>query len=501
MDFGFGDANTIVVCPSLSFPVSETRKITGIQHYEERMLFVVLALRDPGVRIVYLSSVEIHGAILDYYLGFLEDPDDARARLHPVALGDPEPRALTAKLLDDADAIARVRAAIGDPKRAFLVPFNVTAWEAELCRVLGGIALYGPAPSLVPLGSKSGGRRVARDAGVPIVHGAEDLTSERQLEAAIGDLLRQRPQASAVVIKLNNGFSGQGNAIIDVAALTSPLRASPTVFCAEEESWDSFARKIAAEGAVVEELLRSPGMASPSVQLRALPSGAFEVVSTHDQVLAGPDDQVYVGCRFPARAAYRSLIRQHARRIAEVLARRGVVGSFGVDFLVLGDGERVVSYMSEINLRVGGTTHPFAMARLATGGTYDPSTDELVVRGRPKCYVATDNLKSERYVGLEPFAVIDAVEQAGLGFDASSATGVTLHLLGALGRHGKMGATCIADAPGDAESLYAALVATLDRVAASRLDARDPREQRSGRSGALRGPRAPRARPDERPSR
>jgi hypothetical protein len=466
MDFGFRDVDTFVVCPSISYPVTETRKITGIQHYEERMLFMVRALEDPFVRLVYLSSAHIDESVVDYYLSFLERPDDARGRFHAVAVGDEEPRALTAKLLESDDAIARAAAVMGDPLTAVMVPFNVTPWEAELAHRLGGIRIYGPSPDLVPLGSKSGGRRVARSAGVPVVEGAEDLRSEHEVETAITQLLRRRSDLAAVVIKLNNGFSGQGNAIIEVDELRRPLSSSRTIFCAEEETWDSFGAKIAGEGAVVEELLRGPDVVSPSVQMRVLPSGRVEVVSTHDQVLGGPDGQVYLGCRFPARHSHRALIREQAVRIGELLAGNGIVGSLGMDFLVRGAGPETRTYMSEINLRVGGTTHPFAMARLATRGTYDLARDELVVDGRPKCYVATDNLKSERYVGLKPARVIEGCAAAGIAFDSGPATGVTLHLLGALPRFGKMGATCIANTPAEADALYDGLVATLDRLAA-----------------------------------
>ena len=41
--------STVVVVPSLTFPVVELRKIVGIQHYEERLLFLLLlADRDGG---------------------------------------------------------------------------------------------------------------------------------------------------------------------------------------------------------------------------------------------------------------------------------------------------------------------------------------------------------------------------------------------------------------------------------------------------------------------
>jgi hypothetical protein len=105
------------------------------------------------------------------------------------------------------------------------------------------------------------------------------------------------------------------------------------------------------------------------------------------------------------------------------------------------------------------------MARLAAGATYDPVAGELVVGGdfvmggwRRLCYTATDNLKLSGLVGRKPVDVIALVDDAGLAFDPSTGTGVTLHLLGAVPAYGKLGATCIAGSPEAADELYVALV-------------------------------------------
>jgi hypothetical protein len=249
--------------------------------------------------------------------------------------------------------------------------------------------------------------------------------------------------------------------VVDLAGLNGSLLDSPVVFCAEEESWPSFAAKIETGGAVVEELLDVPEMVSPSVQLRILPGGTPLVLSTHSQVLGGPNRQVYLGCRFPADAAYRSQIKDAAERVGRVLAARGVIGYFGVDFFVVPERGRQRVYLSEINLRVGGTTHPFGMAALVTDGRYDMAGGNLVARGRAKSYLATDNLKSPALVGRQPQDVIDHVDRLGLGYDHRRRTGATLHLLGALREYGKMGVTCIGDTEEEARRHYREVVDAL----------------------------------------
>jgi hypothetical protein len=458
LDLGEG---TVVVLPSLSFPSSELRKIVGIGYYEERLLFLLLLLRRPGMKIVYLTSMPVEEAIVDYYLGFLPDPAGARSRLHMLAAGDQAQRSLTAKLLDRPELLDRVRELCDGPGGAFVQPFNVTAREQELCERLG-LPLYGPPAALASLGSKTGSRRVARLAGVPVLDGAEDLRSVEDVEAAARHLRRRdAPPVEAVVIKLNDGFSGQGNAVVELGGLNGSLLDSPVVFCAEEESWSSFAPKIAEGGAVVEELLDAPGMVSPSVQLRIPPGGDPLVLSTHSQVLGGPNRQVYLGCRFPADASYRRQIRAAAERVGRVLADRGVIGYFGVDFFVVPERGRQQVYLAEINLRIGGTTHPFGMASLVTDGRYDAASGHLVAGGRSKSYLATDNLKAARLVGRRPQQVIDELTRLGLAYDPRRRAGAIVHLLGALREHGKMGVTCIGDTEEEARQQYRQVVAAL----------------------------------------
>ncbi len=457
------ESGTIVVVPSLSFAESELRKITGVLHYEERMLFMALWLRRPDLRVVYVTSLPVDPAIVDYYLRFLPDPEEARRRLRLVTVGDDSVQPLAEKLLRHPEALEEIRAAAGNPEEAYLLPFNVSVAERALSQELR-LPLYGPSPQLSWLGSKTGSRRVARQAAVSVLEGWEDLYTLEDIEHGIEHIRARSPHADAVVIKLNNGFSGQGNAIVELRGRTSPLPRAQTTFCAAEETWADYERKVGAEGAIVEELVRDEPMVSPSVQLRITPGGEYEVVSTHDQVLGGPEGHVYLGCRFPADPDYRLEIVENARRVAGVLAAKGVMGSFGIDFLVAhGPGGNHV-YLSEINLRMGGTTHPYWMARLATGGEYDAATGELMVKGEPRRYVATDNLKDPSLVGCRPADVIRAVDRAGLAFDPSTASGVTLHLLGALPGHGKMGAVCIAPTLDEAETMHAELVAALTAV-------------------------------------
>ncbi|MFI7056024.1 peptide ligase PGM1-related protein [Streptosporangium canum] len=447
-----------MVIPSLSLPQDELRRITGALCYEERLLFLLLTLRQPDVEVVYLSSTPVDPAIVDYYLGFLDDPDEARTRLQMISLDDPRTGPLTVSLLRRPDVVARIRAALGRTAGAWMVPFVVSEAEERLAGILG-LPIYGPATSLAHLGSKSGGRMIAEEAGVPMARGFADLRSLTEVEHAA----RALSPRSKLMVKLNNSYSGLGNAV--VIKDERPLTACHTSFSAADENWTTFAEKIAERGAVIEEFIEDRPLYSPSALARITPGGAYDVVATHEQLLGGPNGDLYQGCAFPARPEYRAQVGECAERIARVLAGRGVVGLFGMDFFAVKTDAGYRALLCEINLRIGGTTHPFGAALLTTGASYDPGTGTLVHGGRSKYYVATDNCTAACLRGRTPAEVVELIGDRGLGFDREARTGNVLHLLGAVPEYGKLGFTSIGDSAEEAAELHQRTLRALNQSA------------------------------------
>lgn len=449
---------TLVVIPSLSLPQDELRRITGALCYEERLLFLLLTLRQPDVEVVYLSSAPVDTAIVDYYLGFLDDPDEARTRLQMISLDDPHTGPLTVSLLRRPDVVARIRAALDRTAGAWMVPFVVSEAEERLAEILG-LPIYGPATSLAHLGSKSGGRMIAEEAGVPMARGFADLRSLTEVEHAA----RALSPSAKLMVKLNNSYSGLGNAV--VIKDERPLTACHTSFSAADENWTTFAEKIAERGAVIEEFIEDRPLYSPSALARITPGGAYDVVATHEQLLGGPNGDLYQGCAVPARPEYRAQVGECAERIARVLAGRGVVGLFGMDFFAVKTDAGYRALLCEINLRIGGTTHPFGAALLTTGASYDPGTGTLVHGGRSKYYVATDNCTAACLRGRTPAEVVELIDDRGLGFDREARTGNVLHLLGAVPEYGKLGFTSIGDSAEEAAELHQRTLRALNQSA------------------------------------
>ena len=169
---------TSVVVPSMTLDQSELRKLVGAPFYEERLLMLLIRLRNPKAHVVYVTSQPVHPLILDYYLGLLMGvpASHARRRLTMLCAHDSSPRPLTQKILERPRLVERIRSAIVDPEQAYMTVFNSTPLERKLS-VLLGIPLNGLDPKLQYLGTKSGSRKVFREAGVELADGFEDLNS------------------------------------------------------------------------------------------------------------------------------------------------------------------------------------------------------------------------------------------------------------------------------------------------------------------------------------
>src|SRR5215210_9414766 len=205
---------TVVVVPSLSLDAEELAKISGVHHYEERLLCMLMLLRMPRTHLVFVTSQPIPTAVVDYYLHLLPGVPlrHARRRLTLLSCHDASDEPLTRKILDRPRLIERIRAAIADPGAAHVTCFNSTALERSLAVRLD-IPLYGNDPELNYLGTKSGSREVFREAGVSLPDGLENLRDEQGIFEAVVELKRRVPGLRRVAIKLDEGFSGEGNAV------------------------------------------------------------------------------------------------------------------------------------------------------------------------------------------------------------------------------------------------------------------------------------------------
>ena len=245
---------SLVVVPSIT-PDDSSTPGALVQIYEERMLFLLLLLRQPRLQLVFVTGRPVDERIIDYYLSLLpalSRPTPALACTSWPRTTD-QPAHSRAKLLERPRVLAAIRARIPDAELCHLVPFTTSTLERDLALALG-IPLYGADPRVLPYGTKTGCRRLFADAGVRHPLGHEGLYDLEQLAGALAAMRTERPAMQEAIVKLNDGVSGRGNALVDLRDLPVPgATEEPAALRARlrgdgVRAWDRVARAIPGSG-------------------------------------------------------------------------------------------------------------------------------------------------------------------------------------------------------------------------------------------------------------
>jgi len=218
---------------------------------------------------------------------------------------------------------------------------------------------------------------------------------------------------------------------------------------------------------VVEECIEGRHRADASVQLRINPLGRVFLTSTHDEVQSGPWRLMSRGSVFPADDAYRARLQDAGLRVGEVLAARGLVSRVSIEFLLSRDdpGDEWQMIAHDVNLGVGGATHPLLAVRFLTGGELDAKTGTFVSpTGKPKFYRSTDHLESPRWRGLLPDDLIEALTLDHLNYSPHGEAGALFYMLGAMSELGRVGMVAIGNSRSEADAVFRRVIQTLDRV-------------------------------------
>ena len=358
---------------------------------------------------------------------------------------------------------------------------DITDWATNM-RAKSGIFLAFQYPQEIP--------------GVSVIQFLRQALSARkgidlsvlELRLATMDWMKRLGMDSSFVDRyLNEGFSGEGNALLPLAPLQLATASAAQRRRLVRRALDNlpmptprWRELVGEQGALAEEWLEGgEARSSPSVQGTIHPSGnggpgTVELLSSHEQVLGGPGGHTYLGCSFPAASPYRAELLRHGQAVGRALAAAGALERYAVDFVARRFGDRWDLQAIEVNLRQGGTTHPFIALGAITGGASD-GEDGLyrAPTGTPLYYRATDTLEHPYLRGLLPVDLIDIVAEAGLHFDPAQLRGSVFHLLGCLSEFGKLGMTCIGRSAAEAEAVYTATERQLLQGAA-RLAGRAP---------------------------
>lgn len=466
---------TVVIIPSLTIDQELQTRVSGGIHYEERLLSLLMLLRMPRTHVIYVTSVPVDPIIVDYYLQLLPGISGfhARKRLTMLSCYDSSPRSLSEKILERPMLMQRILEAIPVKEMAHITAYNCTPVERTLSVQLN-LPLFACDPDLLFHGSKSGSRKIFRTCGINMAAGFEDVKDENEIVEALTELKAKNPSLRKAVVKVNEGFSGEGNAIFSFEGcpesggikswVKDHLKDHLTVVAAGF-TYEVFISKFKEMEGIVEEFVPGEIKTSPSAQCIIDPLGNADVISTHDQVLGGESGQVFLGARFPADEVYAGEIGKNGLAVANELKKYGVLGRFSIDFISVKENNRWNHFAVEINLRKGGTTHPNLLLQGLTIGKYDALKGiYLTGTGQKRHYFSSDNVKSDQYKGLTPPDLIDLAIMNQLQYDGSTQQGVMFHLIGALSQYGKLGVVCIGDSPQRAEAFYRKTLQVLNKV-------------------------------------
>jgi hypothetical protein len=450
----------LVVLPSMTIDIPRpllARAAPTLLTLEQRLICMLPLLLQPGTSLVYLTSATVSPTVADYWFGMVPglDTGEARRRLALLSADDRSPRPLAAKLLERPDLLSRVRDLIPDPERAYLLPFHANELDHQVAAPVG-IPVYGVRPDLAQrFGSKSGARAVFADCGVPHPAGVSGVRSVDDVVAAIRSLQAEGRQAADMVLKRDTGGGGHANAILRTAHAGTDAELHYCVRALRPDDRHTppelFLSLLEQTGGVVEELITGDDVRSPSAQLRISPAGEVEVLATHDQILAGATKQSYAGCRFPASSEYAGDIARQAVKVGRSLARSGMVGHAGIDFVVRRQSAWEV-FAVEINPRMTGTLHHAYTLRLLTGGRYDPQAGLFrTPGGMDRFYVGLDQVAGPRGTGLDQ--LLDRAHSGDVAWDPVRQTGVVFQTVSGLAVSGNVGVTAIGSSPEEAEAL------------------------------------------------
>lgn len=438
------------------------------------MLYILLALGKKETRIIYITSSPLDHSILDYYVSLLpkEHQHSARQRVLFISVCDTDSNySLSEKLCHHPRLLKHLKTLV-HPKVTVLNVLRGMTPEIEIAKTLG-IPIYSAKPSDQIYGSKPGSRMLFQKLQIPCPDGMyQECYQLKELITQILAVVLRNPTAQNGVVKLTDGFSGKGNALMDLTTIQklrtlestsesqllrqATLEALETMdFCSHGRTWDDFLSEINSMGAIFEVFVEGDNVTSPSVQVVVNEDLTVSILSTHEQVL---DGQVYVGCRFPAAESYRRQLMQHGRQVGEFFASKGITDHFSVDFVCIQNPKSNFwdIYAIEINLRITGTTHPWMTLKLLTHGSTDTKSGLFLSNShKEKYYIASDNITSSNLKHLVPMDVKDIFEaKSELHWCPIRQTGVVFHLLGCVSENGKIGMTSIGDSPQQAQKQF-----------------------------------------------
>jgi hypothetical protein len=292
--------------PSLTLDKQELLKVQAVKKnyllqkvsvYEQRQLYNLLMLQNPKVRIIFISSMPIDEAIIQYYWRLCSSGvsfEDFKSRLTLLSPMDSRSISLVEKILSRPLLIQKMKKLNRNPERTCLVCNVSSEYEFELCKKLDCVFL-GFDPKQNYFGTKDGSKKIFQMAKIPFPDATPICKDEISFYEETLDLIQRNDNADMIVVKLNDSFSGKGNANMKLHHLREFMKIKKerkdilqeltnechNLIFSADTNWETFRKRINDMGVISEIFIDS--IECPSGQ-GYVEKGKLTLVSTHDQV-------------------------------------------------------------------------------------------------------------------------------------------------------------------------------------------------------------------------
>lgn len=459
-----GELINVICLSSMTFDKVLTEAIKGLEHYEMRCLWEISRVKNGNVHVHFFSKRKVHQEAIRHFSKVFDLTNEELERIHFYSVEEilkttflPED---LSDYIKDFGAVAREFKKICSLNNAYLECFVLTEKEKHLVDNYN-IPTWWSHEDLDYYKTKSGNRKILRGV-TAIPRGIENLHSYEESLHALKNLSHQT-NARRFVIKLNDGVSGDGNGFINLKnGGSSIIEALENInFVSPKMTTEKFFTEMRKLGGVIEEFIEGENKRSPSVQLLLSPNGDFEILSSHEQILDESGSR-FLGSEFPAKEDHRESIMREAEKVAKKLCTLNLSGIVGLDFLTVKNANGLIeTYLIEMNIRKGGTTHPYWSARTALGALPCPVKGTLRKGKKEWVYRSNDNLSDGGGCRRSLSGLMEKAEKAGLTYCPQRKTGAIFHMLSCWEPEGKCGATFIGETPEEAMILEENLIKLL----------------------------------------
>ena len=303
------------------------------------------------------------------------------------------------------------------------------------------------------VGSKSHGRLVYKQARIPHPRGSYYPTNDpKYLAEEIYELLLEG--INKAILKIDRSSAGEGLEILDFTTeltqgfmdLDDARQSINLILLKVADLPSKYLDKLHEHGAIVEEFIDAKNSYSPAAMLM-IDKSKVELLGLYLQELGGDSGLHYQGSRGPISPP---LLAKGALAIGNLLAKTGIKGPVGIDFLscIIDDcgKSKSLSFAIENNIRHPSTMYPYMCMKHLLGEEFLQSKYFKINENLRIPIMTNSKIRNKHQTEFYKW-----LSHQDFTFSRETRKGVLIH--GEYSAIGKLSAVAIADTPNEAAEL------------------------------------------------